>query len=246
MATERLKPYHLITLPAAQSARQSEFAQIDTDVPPRGPARTTEHTELFSILEALKCEGALPIGYPAVVIHRDKPDFLIDPVDGKTIGVEVVEAVSETAAKLDAERSRAPDSPGTTWARNDEPGKRAPKAKEIKKILAAEKLNDSDVSLRGGDGFAGDGASIWVGAMLHPVQGKLKVCRKEGFQCLARNWLLVVDNWEMGTSNQPKADQLLLERLQCLGAFEVFDLVLILDGHELAVFSSTTATRHPR
>ncbi|HHH9444533.1 TPA: hypothetical protein ACP32N_006539 [Pseudomonas aeruginosa] len=235
----RQKPYPLATLPADVAARLQSLDAIDTFVPPRHEKRTHDHAEIYCIVEALKYDHPLPLTFPAEVLHNDRPDILIK-TPSETIGVEIMEAVSPTTASLDALRARTPGAPDITWARNEVPGAPQLPAKTQKKIIENEIRLHQDESTRhllGGDGFAGDGAVQWANAMAHFVSLKMGLSQKDGFGRYNQNWVLLYDNWEEPARNVPRADDQLQEVLQEIGAFAIFDLVLILDEQSLAGFS---------
>lgn len=239
MPSLRSKPYLLITLPTELADRVLALNSIDTTVPLRHEHRNHDHTEIHSILAALKCGRDLPLAFPAKIIHSDRPDIVIEtPVE--TIGVEIVEAVSPTAASLEVLRARTPQAPTHARARKEIPGSPQLPARQLKQVLAEEVRLEGDESLhhlRGGDGFAGDGAAAWAGAMSHFVGRKMVATLKEGFSTYDRNWLLVYDNWGEQPTIQGRADDLLQLELQDIGAFSVYDLVLILNDEALACFS---------
>ncbi|HHX6291119.1 TPA: hypothetical protein ACVGJS_004725 [Pseudomonas aeruginosa] len=239
MPSLRPKPYLLVTLPSELADRVLALNSIDTTVPLRHEQRNHDHTEIHCILGALKCGRDLPLAFPAEIIHSDRPDIVIKtPLE--TIGVEIVEAASPTAASLEVLRARTPEAPSIAWARKEIPGSPQLPARQLKQVLAEEVRLEQDESLhhlRGGDGFAGDGAVAWAKAMAHFVGQKMEGILKAGFSTYDRNWLLVYDNWGEQPISQAQADDQLQLELQLVGAFTVYDLVLILNDEALACFS---------
>lgn len=85
---------------------------IDTEVPQRTAARTTEPVERFCFCRLLSTLARTEyLHYPLTAYKREKPDFLIESSSHK-IGVEVVEATSEEHSKslADQEKDASEDS----------------------------------------------------------------------------------------------------------------------------------------
>jgi len=225
------KPYVLSELPADLIARMNMLNSIDTAVQARHEKNSVarkNQAEIFTIVNALKLGQELPIPLPAWVIHSDRPDVVI--YSAKTrIGVEIVEAVSETTAAMDCERARLPNAPEFHWAMKQLPGEKKKAAEEIRKLV----FSDAP-----GDGFVGTGADEWAAAIAHFVRRKIGTASKPGFQRFEQNWLLVYDNWREPTRDVEKANATLQNLLNDMTAFCTFDLVLVLDDEHLYVFEA--------
>lgn len=225
------KPYVLLELPADFMARMHLLDSMDTTVQPRhekGPIDRKDQAEIYTIVNALKLGLGLLIPLPACVIHSDRPDVVINSAM-TSIGIEIVEAVSETTAAMDCERARIPNAPGFHWAMKQLPGEKQKSAREVRELVF-----NSDP----GDGFIGNGAAEWAEAIAYFVRRKIETVSKPGFQRFEQNWLLVYDNWREPARDLKEASTTLQRLLNNMTAFCTFDLVLVLDDKHLYVFEA--------
>lgn len=225
------KPYVLIELPADLITRMRLLQTLDTTVQPRHAkpsAARKEQAEIYTIVNALRHGSSLPIPLPAAVIHTDRPDVVIKNAES-SIGIEIVEAVSVITAAMDYERARLPNPPTFHWATKQQPGARRKTAGEIRALV----LNTDP-----GEGFIGNGAEEWAGAIAYFVARKMETVSKPGFTRFEQNWLLVYDNWNEPARNVREASIALQRMLNDMKAFCIFDLVLVLDDEKLSVFKA--------
>lgn len=225
----REKPYVLIKLPANLIARIHLLDSMETTVQSRhekGPVDRKDQAEIYTIVNALKLGLGLPIPLSACVIHSDRPDVVIKSAM-TSIGIEIVEAVSETTAAMDCERARLPNAPGFHWAMKQLPGEKQKTAGEVRELVLS---NDP------GDGFIGNGATEWAEAIAYFVRRKMEIVSKPGFQRFEQNWLLVYDNWREPARDLKEASTTLQSLLNDMMAFCTFDLVL--DDKRLYVFEA--------
>lgn len=229
MVFMREKPYVLIELPADFMARMHLLESMDTTVPPRHEnVDRKDQAEIYTIVNALKLGLDLPIPLPAYVIHTDRPDVVIKS-SMASIGIEIVEAVSETTASMDCERAKLPNAPDFHWAMKQIPGEKKKRAGEVRELV----LNNDPA-----DGFIGNGATEWAEAIAYFVRRKMKIVSKSGFQRFEQNWLLVYDNWQEPARDLKEASTTLHSLLNDMTAFCTFDLVLVLDDQRLCVFEA--------
>ena len=228
----RTKPYVLIELPTDFIARMHALNSLDTTVQPRhekGPINRKDQAEIYTIVNALELGLSLPIPLPASVIHSDRPDIVIDSAVAK-IGIEIVEAVSETIAAMDCEMARLPNAPEFHWAMKQLPGEKQKTAAGVRELV----FNNYP-----GDGFTGNGAAEWAAAIAHFVRRKIETVSKPKFQRFEKSWLLVYDNWREPARNLEEAGTNLQSLMNDMKAFGIFDLILVLDDERLRVFEPT-------
>lgn len=200
----------------ADSAQEllCKLGQLDISVPPRTKERTTEQCERWSIcrfLASFSDSELLP--FPINLVHRDKPDFLLE-LDQQKVGIEVTEAIHENAAAIDAYR----------------------KNKGIDGVFSVKRHLPENAKLRGaelrreassndpGDGWAGDSVEHeWAGAMKNSVIGKVAKSKKPDFELFKRNWLLIYDNWFLPGCDRATAVKKLFDSLE----YEPFENIFI-------------------
>ncbi|MFK3973602.1 hypothetical protein ACI2KS_23060 [Pseudomonas sp. NPDC087358] len=226
---KRIKPYLLTELPVDLTVRMKLLAGIDTTVPERhekGDFDRNDRAEIYTIINALLIDPHLPIPLPASVFHSDRPDIVVRSATS-AIGIEIVEAVSQTTAAMDCERALLPDAPEFHWATKQLLGEGKKFAWEVRDMISNNEP---------GEGFIGDGAVDWAKAMANFVRRKMATVSKPGFQRFEKNWLLVYDNWREPARDLEKADIFLDGLLKEMTAFAIFDLILVLDDARLSVF----------
>lgn len=223
------KPYLLVELPADQLLRAKRLERIDTTVQSRHEnhkhARHArkDQAEIHTLVGMLRFAGHLPVPMPARVIHSDRPDFKILGADTE-IGIQIVEAISQTTAAVECERGRIPNAPQLHWAIKQQPG-------EMK--ASAERVRDLVLKNNPGDGYGGDGTMAWAEAIVHFVHRKIETASKPGFEKLKQTWLLVYDNWQEHNTDPDQANRLLHGMLLDRGAFDTFQWILILTSPNL-------------
>ena len=225
------KPYVLLELPLDLMKRMHLLDSIDTTVGHRhekGSVERKDQAEIYTIVNAIKLGQGLPIALPARVIHSDRPDIVINSATTR-IGIEIVEAVSETTAAMDCEKFRLADSPKVYWPVKQVPGEKKKTAEEIRKLIFSDDP---------GDGSVGNGAVRWAKAIAHFVGRKIETVFKPGFQRFEQNWLLVYDNWREPASDLKEATATLQNLLNDMRAFRAFDLILVLDDKRLYIFEA--------
>jgi hypothetical protein len=177
-----------LCLVAAKSEREflDGLGSQDIAVPARTQGRTKEHCErrgAFRLLATLVTADR--VEYPASVVHRDKPDFLLR-FAGHDIGLEFTEAVAKEEAEIDALAYRMNKSVVlfTDQFKKDMPRRTAAQRRQI-----------IESPPRGGPGWGDDrGVPQWVEWMVSFIQKKTRDLAKPDFDRYAENWLLVYDN----------------------------------------------------
>jgi len=237
------KPYALMCLATDRRRRNRDFNKVDVDVPGRVDGRDHDHTEIYSIVGMLKVVFGKKLNHPTMVIHRDRPDFLLAAVDG-SIGVEVTEAVSENTVRMDVLRESEPDLSGVLNDENLVYFARKASVDEDK-IYPCD-LRDMIRANCAGDGWVGDGAEGWATAIAHFAQIKSETALKSGFERFDQNWLLIYDNWNEPLRSRGRGDQALHKRFLKLKMFQTFDRILVIDGRELGSWAESGVVRHRR
>lgn len=206
--------------------------EIDLSVPGRTEGRTTHHTETWSIcrlVSTLAAAGLLT--FPVAVTHRDRPDFLIDD-DGKLIGVEITEAISQQYAAYCALAER--EFPGALLElahfRWDSPKRTV---EEMRTLLRQTQLTS--------DGWAGDHPEReWALFMQSAIDNKIGKLAHPDFAKFERNWLSIYDNLPMPNIHLGNAIGFLQPLLQDRWARSPgFDAVFIEHGPVIAHITST-------
>jgi len=84
---------------------QSSLMALDISVPERSRGRQTHHAERYCIVHLLSSLGSGRLTFPLVVLHRDRPDFVLSMPNGN-IGIEHTEAVPENVARSEVLREQ--------------------------------------------------------------------------------------------------------------------------------------------
>lgn len=225
------KPYTLVDLYPDRRNRKRRLSKIDTTVPLRSEGRSSDHTEIYSIVWMLRSAPLKDLSYPIKVIHTDRPDFQLQS-SNTVIGIEVTEAVSANAASMDKIRESEPH----LWRGSDEePAIYFPH----RHILGEEKFTAKYqrqliIKNQPGEPWCGTGAETWAVAISHFATAKIK--KTEGYSKFDQNWLLIYDNWNEPGRRIDLADAALDRKLHEMDIFDIFNRVMILDGHSLAIF----------
>ncbi len=200
---------------------------IDLSVPGRTKGRKTHHTETWTISHLLSTLAAADLLiFPVSVTPRDRPDFLIE-AGGKTIGVEITEAISQQYAAYCALGER--EFPGALLElahfRWDSPDRAV---EEMRALLRQTKLTS--------DGWVGDRPeSEWALFIQSVVDNKLLKLAKPEFGKFENNWLSIYDNLPMPNIHLAKAIGFLRPLLEDRWArVPGFDTVFIEHGPVIA------------
>jgi hypothetical protein len=200
----------------------------DTMVPARTRGRTTRHCErrgAFRLLATLATANRL--AYPVTLIHRDKPDFLLQfPI--RDVGLEFTEAVSQEEAAIDAQAQHM----GKSILLFEDQFK-----KDMPIRTAAQRRQIIENPPRGGPGWGDDrGVPQWVEWIMSFVTKKTDDLAKPDFDKYGNKWLLVYDNLPLPfATDTPKRWTDLTARLpQYFAEACHYDIIFIDSASELA------------
>lgn len=187
----------------------------DVEVPERADGREKDHVERYSIVRLLGTLGWTPGDFPMRLHKSERPDFVLD-CDGRSIGIEHTETITENAAKEAFLRSKGhgPDSYFPRRMVLDEPRK---SSRQVIMEIEADKM---------GGGRYGDSVErSWVEAMLHFIRDKSIDANKTGYQRFEHNWLIMYDNWDAPALNREKAVVRLQQALAHESPWSTFERV---------------------
>ena len=176
-----------------ETASASDLLQklkiINIKVPPRTRCRTKEQkkqreTRIICYFLATICKTDL-LEYPLRVKHTDRPDILLFMPSGCR-GVEIVEAVPQTKAEVEA-YSEHKDIVELTRIPSFKAGEQRRSREEIRAIARGTFpfLPYMDDSIE----------RNWVEAMLYFSKDKADRFQQPGFKKFEHNWLLIYDDW---------------------------------------------------
>lgn len=175
--------------------------EVDISVPGRICGRTTEHTERWTIarlLSSLAKAGGLE--FPLTVVHRDRPDMLLE-AEATKIGVEITEAISQQYAAYCALAER--EFPNVFL----EPAHFRWGAPDMSTEQMRDLLSQSQLS---SDGWAGDRPEEeWALFIQSIVDTKLTKLARSDFTKFDQNWLAVYDNLPLPNIHLGKAISML-------------------------------------
>jgi hypothetical protein len=205
--------------------------QIDISVPGRTQKRTTHHAETYTICHLLSTLGAAGrLTFPASLEHRDKPDFLLEDA-GKSIGIEVTEAISQQYAAYCALAEREFPSALLELGhfRWDSPERTA---EEMRALLRQRKLTS--------EGWAGNAPEReWALFIQSAVDNKLAKLARPDFAKFDCNWLSIYDNLPMPNIHLGDAITLLRSLLQDRWSQSPrFDALLVEHGPVIAYITA--------
>jgi hypothetical protein len=171
----------------------NEILKIDSFVPARCKGRKSKHVENNSIVSFLKeFHNKINIIFPFILIHRDKPDFLIVSKKNK-IGIEVTECIPKQLAQglnlLDKNFQDNSKFEPEFFSWN------SPKRKESE-IIEIIKKSQNGLIGQGGRGKSKEGN--WISGIKSCIDRKTEKLNNPGFDTFEYNYLLIYDN-------QPKA-----------------------------------------
>ncbi len=166
----------------------NSIEKIDISVPLRSKGRKTEHTERYSLFSFLQnFIDDKYFNFPLKIIHRDKPDFLIETSINYT-GIEFTESIPEQLARAQAIlEEHFPDG-------QLEPSFFKWDTQERTKSEILEILRKSQVRLIG-QGYTGRQIEEeWSKGIVECIINKTIKLNKNGFDTFDKNWLLIYDN----------------------------------------------------
>lgn len=165
---------------------QKLLAGTDISVSARTQGRTNDQTESWVMCRLLSTLAHYrKLAFPIRVIHRDRPDFLLQQRCAK-IGVEVTEAIPKEYAAFCALQER--EFPGK-WIEPAHFRLYSPEmtTNQMRKLLRQTKLTS--------DGWAGDSVEReWSLHMKGSIETKTSKLQKEGFRKFKFNWVAIYDN----------------------------------------------------
>ncbi len=160
---------------------QAALKSLDSSVPKRSEGRRAEHTERFCIAHLLATLPHAYISFPLVVLHEDKPDFVLS-MPSCSIGIEHTEAVAENVARAQFLREKG-HGPDAYFAPHAVPGEARKTMTELLEEIERDEA---------GDGWVGDSGELWSKAMAHYAERK--IAKAASFRRYEKNWLLIYDN----------------------------------------------------
>jgi hypothetical protein len=195
-----------ITAVATPDELFAKLRRIHISVPGRIDGRATDHTETWTIARLLSTLAkADRLAFPLSVLHRDRPDSLVQ-LGNTMIGVEITEAISQQYAAYCALAKR--EFPGVFlesahfhWG-----------APNMSNAQMRDLLRQSQLS---SDGWAGDRPEReWALFIQSVVETKLAKLARPDFPKFDQNWLAIYDNLPLPNINLAKAIAFLHPLLQ--------------------------------
>lgn len=159
--------------------------QQDTKVPGRTKGRKSQHCEKWAVFRLLATwANANYFSYPIILVHRDRPDFLLRYND-REVGIESTEAVSQEMAETRA-LSKQEGVEGLLLMDQFKRGTPKRTASERREIIQNQPS---------GVGWVDDEPEReWAQWMIDCVRKKTEAFNKPGFKKCDTNWLLIYDN----------------------------------------------------
>jgi len=213
-----------------------QLATIDITVPPRGPERTKDHCEQWSICRLLSTfADSTLLHYPLRVDPDDRPDFLLS-MRKVRIGVEVTEAVATDLARADVLQQNKDYDVARSFQRvlpADLPRSR----KDIEKIAKGETR---------GTCWSGDSVEReWADVMTFFSLSKADRFAQPGFRKYDLNWLLIYDHWELPMLDEEKAAVFFQLQLLALEPPLPFDIIFVECNKNIWQFSIPQHSSRP-
>jgi len=220
-----------VILEATQIDELHSFLRAENvEVPGRASGRTRDHVEIYSIVRLLATRPYTLADFPLRLLKQERPDFVLT-LNGNEVGIEHTEAISQNDAKEAALRDAGigPDMHYVKPASLTEPPK---SSKQLKAEIEADEM---------GPGWCGDSVERgWAEAMEHFVQKKMDSVQRPGYLRLARNWLVIYDQWPAPILKLSSALPHLRRRLDALSSWTVFDRIFMLDESALIELDATS------
>lgn len=167
--------------------------RIDISVPARTDGRTTDHAETWTISRLLSTLTKYNLlEFPLSVMHRDRPDSLIQS-NGRQIGVEITEAISQQYAAYCALAEREfpelfLEPAHFRW------GAPAMTVNDMRNLLQQRNLSSM--------GWAGNRPEQeWALFIRSVVDSKLTKLERADFAKYCQNWLAIYDNLPLPNIN---------------------------------------------
>ena len=216
-----------------EALTSSELREVLTKtsvaVPMRANGRDRE-LEIYStvhLMSVLMMDNR--IVYPVRLVKRERPDFVLS-MGNRHIGIEHTEAIAENEAHKAVLRQKG-HGPETWYISHMLPGE--PK-KKYKKLIQEIEANDP------GDGWEGNSPEReWADAMIYSVKHKLNAVRKDGFDRLDEDWLIIYDNWSLPAPDVHEAAPIFLEAVQQTGALLEFQRIFVMHDQLFCEVSAT-------
>jgi hypothetical protein len=216
---------------SADSAQEflERLAAVDITVPlVTEESRTKAHREQYMVARLIATLARdAELAYPLQLLHREKPDFLLEQ-QKKRVGIECVEAVSSEWAHINHIReTEFPDAlimlpmlkPGATSFTREE------------RIEIAK-------GGRSGPPWVGKMAERqWAEAIVHFIEGKVKKLRAGNYVEYPQNWLLIHDEWRVpmySPTHKREAAKLCLDQIQSIAQDgQFFERIYVSSGEWL-------------
>lgn len=215
----------------------SRLGQMEIVVLPRGQRRTKEQVENWVRRTVLACYAESEFfSYPLMASPNDRPDLDIT-LPGRSIGVEITEAVPNAyaAAIVHGQRhfpNAVIDRSMFTWEQTQMTG---PEYERFFQKFGSQ--------LRG-QGWSGDAVEReWADAIFYCINKKIADLNKEGFRTFPEYWLAIYDNFEGPALDLDLATSLLKGKLSSLASgARNYTRFLIESGKVLVSIESGGAT----
>jgi hypothetical protein len=213
-----------------------QLAETDIRVPRKTEGRTSQHRERYTMARflATACTQGW-LDFPLSLVHHDNtgnPDFLLTS-PSYSIGVECVEAVSQSWYEIDVLRERH-YAGAVVSVPKLEPGAQALSHSAKHAIACGVKVAPPWMGK--------DPEQAWAKAHEHFIAGKVQKLRNGNYRPLSRLWLLVQDEWSTpvhGSDSIMEAAEILVPRLPPLFATPAFEKIFILSSPLLLAFDGS-------
>ncbi|MFC5577015.1 hypothetical protein ACFPOA_03165 [Lysobacter niabensis] len=196
-------------------------------MPDRANGRTKDHTERYCIARLLATVAG-DLDYPFMIVHDDRPDFVLVSVPSR-IGIEHTEVVPENVARASFLRSKGlgPNVYFTPRATFGEERKTAQELKgEIERDEPSGGWYGESPERETADAIAGFSLS------------KLTSSQKDGYRLFDKNWLLLYNNWPAPAVDLGKSASMAYPKMLSDGVFSTFERVYIIDSQNLIILSA--------
>ena len=207
---------------------EDTLRRVNLVVPDRANGRTKDHTERYCLARLL-ATVADELDYPLMIVHGDRPDFVVVSIQLR-IGIEHTEVVPENVARASFLRTKGlgPDVYFT------------PRATFGEERKTAQELKDEIERDEPSGGWCGDSperetADAIVGFSL----SKLTSSQKDGYRRFDKNWLLLYNNWPGPAVDLGKSAYMAHPRMLSGGVFSTFERVYIIASRDLITLSAT-------
>lgn len=200
-------------------ALQTALRGLDIQIPDNPRDYTNRLLETYTLAKVLRAIPAELGWFPMKVIHRDRPDVLIEAGHCR-IGVEHTEGTTPNLSKSRALRA---DGFGADIHFVEQASIHDP-VKSRAALLAEIEADDP------GDGWVGDSVERnWAEAMAVFIARKTASALKPGYERYDRNWLMIYDNFTSPGLKHRSAVPYLRTHLGNAPPWPAFDRVFIAD-----------------